>query len=170
MNYSMAETIKPRSDQLNAEDLLSGPIIVKITGIKRGPADQPVHLLIDGYQPYKPCLTMRRMLVIAWGDDGKQWIGRSLKLYRDPNVKFGPQKAGGIRISHASHISGPVTEMLAVTRGRRAEFTILPLEVPAEPSKLDENARNWVAAVKADPKLLETIEDPEYRKFIEENL
>lgn len=170
MNYSMADTIKPRSDQLNAEDLLSGPITVKITGINRGPADQPVHLLIDGYQPYKPCLTMRRMLVVAWGDDGKQWIGRSLKLYRDPNIKWGKQKAGGIRISHASHIDGPVTEMLAVTRGKRAEFTILPFDVPADKPALDENTLLWISQAKADRSVLDTIQDPEYRKLIEDNM
>lgn len=170
MNYSMADTIKPRSDQLNAEDLLSGPITVKITGINRGPADQPVHLLIDGYQPYKPCLTMRRMLVVAWGDDGKQWIGRSLKLYRDPNIKWGKQKAGGIRISNASHIDGPVTEMLAVTRGKRAEFTLLPLDVPDDKPALDENTLLWISQAKADRSVLDTIEDPEYRKLIENNM
>jgi len=51
-----------------------------------------------------------------------------MRLYRDPKVKFGGMEVGGIRISHASHIDGPKTFPLTATRGRKAPYTVKPLE------------------------------------------
>ena len=48
--------------------------------------------------------TKRKVLVFAWGEDGTQWIGRSMTLFNKPDVKFGGVMVGGIRISHLSHI------------------------------------------------------------------
>ena len=129
MNDSLADTIKPKSDQLNADDLLTGPITVKITGVKRGPVDQPVHISIEGQQPYKPCKSMRRVLISAWGDQGAEWVGKSMTLYCDPSVKFGGVALGGIRISHLSHISCVMNIMLTESRGRKAQFTVKPVAV-----------------------------------------
>ena len=124
----VAKTIVPKSDQLNAEDLLTGPITVKITDVKQGAADQPVVVCIDGgRQPYKPCKTMRKVLVGLWSDRESTWIGKRLTLYADPNVKWGGVAVGGIRISHMSDIKEKTVMMLTETRGKRAPVTILPL-------------------------------------------
>ena len=125
----LSSTIKPKSDQLNADDLLTGPMTVKITDIKSGPVDQPVHIYIEGQQPYKPCKTMRRVLITAWGSNGKEWIGKSMSLYCDPTVKFGGIALGGIRISHLSHIDNTLNMMLTATRGRKTQVVVKPLIV-----------------------------------------
>jgi hypothetical protein len=129
---SLRDTITPKSDQLNADDLLAGPIIVKIMAVKRGSnADQPIDIIIDGgRQPYKPCKSMRRVMIAAWGDDGREWVGRSMKLYCDPNVKFGGVKVGGIRISHMSGIDTRLSVMLTTTRSKRSEYIVEPLQTP----------------------------------------
>lgn len=172
MSDSFADTIKPKSDQLNADDLLVGPITVKILDVKRGPADQPVHIFIDGQQPYKPCKSMRRVLIAAWGDKGADWIGKSMTLYCDPSVKFGGVALGGIRISHLSDIETTMNIMLTATRGKKSQFTVKPLGVKTSQAgqALDENAIAWIKAVKKKPELLDTIEDPQYRQFIKDNL
>ena len=121
---NLSDTIKPKSDQLNADDLLTGAITVTITNVARGSADQPVSISINGYMPFKPCKTMRRALIMLWGDNGKSWIGRSMTLYCDPSVKWGGVAVGGIRISHLSHIEKTESLMLTTTRGRKAEHTI----------------------------------------------
>jgi hypothetical protein len=126
---NLADTIKPKSDQLNADDLLTGPITVKVMDVKRGPSDQPVHIHIQGQQPFKPCKTMRRVLITAWGSTGSDWVGKSMTLYCDPTVKFGGVALGGIRISHLSHINGIQNMMLTQSRGRKAQVVIKPLEV-----------------------------------------
>ena len=129
----LSDTIKPKSDQLNADDLLAGSITVKITAVERGNAEQPIRIKVDGgFQPYFPCKSMRRVLIAAWGDDGREWIGRGLILYADPEVAFGGVKVGGIRISHMSHINGPQNFMLTTTRGKKKSFAVSPLAAAAE--------------------------------------
>lgn len=142
---SLRDTITPKSDQLNADDLIAGPITVTIQSVKRGSSpEQPVDLEIDGErQPYKPCKSMRRVLIGAWGDDGRQWVGRSMTLYCDPEVKFGGVKVGGIRISHMSHIKGTMSMMLTTTRSKRSEYVVHPLVVKEFPST------DWIAAIES---------------------
>jgi hypothetical protein len=86
---------------------------------------------------------MRRILVGVWGKDASKYVGRSLTLYRDPNVAFGGLQVGGIRISHMSDISEDKTVALLVTRGRKAPFKIKPLvNAPAQ----EDAAEKWANA------------------------
>ena len=124
----IAKSIVPKSDQLNAEDLLSGPITVTVTDVQQGTAEQPIAILIDGgKQPYKPCKTMRKMLVFCWTDQAANWIGKRLTLYADPDVKWAGVAVGGIRISHLSGIESQVMLMLSETKGKRKPITVKPL-------------------------------------------
>ena len=129
----IAKSIIPKSDQLNAEDLLSGPITVTVTDVKQGTAEQPIAIIIDGErQPYKPCKTMRKVLVYCWTDQAANWIGKRMTLYADPDVKWAGIAVGGIRISHLSGIESQVMLMLSETKGKRKPITVKPLpdEVP----------------------------------------
>jgi len=126
---NLSDTIKPKSDQLNADDLLTGPITVTIKGIRRGNNEQPVIIEIDGHMPYKPCKSMRRVLVTAWGDNGLKWVGRSMTLFCDPTVKFGGVALGGIRISHLSNIQHTMNMMLTTSRAKKSEFIVNPLQL-----------------------------------------
>lgn len=133
----LSDTIKPKSDQLNADDLLAGAITVQITAVERGNNEQPIRIRVGGgYQPYYPCKSMRRVMIAAWGDDGRQWVGKRLELYADPEVAFGGVKVGGIRIRKMSGIDGPQTFMLTATRGKKSAFKVSPLtdEAPATAS------------------------------------
>lgn len=126
----LAETIIPRSDQINSEDLLTGPRTITITAVKRGTDEQPVDIVTAEFgpaRPYKPSKTMRRVLVAAWGTDAQAYVGRRLVIYRDPEITFGKDKVGGIRISAMSDISARLSVALMVTRGRRAPFIVEPL-------------------------------------------
>lgn len=134
----LSDTIAPKSDQLNADDLLAGPINVKIENVTRGSRDQPISIAIPPHQPFKPCKSMRRVLVAIWGKNGKDWAGKSLTLYCDPNVKFGGVAVGGIRISHASHIERNHTMMLTTAKAKKSSFTIQKLEAQqAEQPEID---------------------------------
>ncbi len=124
----IAKTIVPKSDQLNAEDLLTGPLTVTIVDVRQGSAEQPVAIMIDGgRQPYKPCKTMRKAMVALWGERAAEWIGRRLTLYADPDVKWAGVAVGGIRISHMSHIEKPHVLMLSESKGKRKPVTVNPL-------------------------------------------
>lgn len=125
----MTRTIEPRSDQMNFDDVAAQSVTVTITGVTRGTPEQPVNVELAEYpgRPYKPGKSMRRVLVACWGKDSSVYAGRRIRLYGDPDVRFGRERVGGIRISHLSHIREPMTVMLTVTRGRRAPFTVQPL-------------------------------------------
>jgi len=129
-------TIKPKSDQLNADDLIGGPITIRITGVMVGEGEQPVSISFDGDggKPFKPGKSMRRVLVNLWGPDGAAYIGRSLTIYRDEQVVFGGVEVGGIRISHMSHLQRETTMALTATKAKRKPFTVRPLvvEKPAD--------------------------------------
>lgn len=124
-------TIIPKSDQLNAEQLLNGDLTITVSDVRMGTDDQPVVIHYDGEEghPYKPAKTMRKLLIFAWGEDGRQWIGKSMTLYNDQAVRFGGMVVGGIRISHLSHIEREISLSLTATKGKKAQHTILPLEV-----------------------------------------
>lgn len=127
----LSNTTIPKSDQLNADDLLVGPITVTITSVSRGSVEQPVIVRISGdHLPYKPCKSMLRVLMEAWGKDGRAWVGRSLTLYNDRTIKFGSDTTGGIRISHLSHIEKPLILPLTMTKGKRKAYRVDPLKAP----------------------------------------
>jgi len=127
--FDLTESIAPRSDQLNAEDMLTGPRTVTITEVRKGSVEQPVdiHLAEFPGRPFKPSKTVRRILVSAWGPDASTYAGRRMTLYRDPAVKFGGMDVGGIRVSALSHITKPMTLVLAVSKGKRAPYVVQPL-------------------------------------------
>lgn len=131
---NLRDTIVPKSDQLNAEQLLAGPMTITVTEVRRGDADQPVviHYHGDDGRPYKPCKSMRKVLIFAWGEDGTQWAGRAMTLYNNPAVKWGGVAVGGVRISHLSHIERDLVLQLTATKGKKEPQRIERL-VQADP-------------------------------------
>ncbi len=146
----MSSVIIPRSDQTNADSLLAGPRTITITKIEIKPgAEQPVAISYTGDdgKPYKPCKSMARVLVHLWGPDSAQYVGKSMTLYCDPKVKWGGMAVGGIRISHMSHITAPVTMALTETKGNKKPFTVQPLVIAPTVDKVAEGADAMIARV-----------------------
>lgn len=126
------DTIIPKSDQLNADQLIAGPMTITVTAVKRGAGDeQPlvVHYAGENGRPYKPCKSMRRVLLFAWGEDARQWVGRSMTLFNRMDVKFGGQEVGGIRISALSDIPKDLRINLTATRGKKEPVVVKRLDV-----------------------------------------
>jgi hypothetical protein len=127
----MSGTIEPRSDQLNAEDLLTGPRTFTITDVRPGSEEQPVRVFLaegPAGRPWIPAKTMRRLMVLGWGPESDAYIGKRVTLYRDPDVRFGKDTPGGIRISHMSGIGRkPLVANLTATRGKRVPWTVQPI-------------------------------------------
>lgn len=127
----MSNTVSPKSDQLQADDLVGGrTITIKINRRenKKG-TEQPLSLFYDGDngKPYKPSKGMRHVLIGLFGKSSKKYVGETLVLYRDEKVTFGPDTTGGVRISNASRITEPMTIIIPVKRGIRKPFTVKPL-------------------------------------------
>ena len=168
------KAIQARSDQLNSDDLLAGSITGAITNVRAGNKEQPVQIDLDCWHvPYKPCKSMIRVLAACWGDNAKDWHGRSMTLYNDPEVVYGGIKVGGIRISHLSHLDSDMTISLTKTRGKKAPFVVRrlqsgaapekksaaePVEQPMYPAeKFNENFPKWEAMIRAGDKTADQI-------------
>jgi hypothetical protein len=141
----ISDTIAPNSDQLDAIELVSGPRTFTIERVSKGNAEQPVNIHLAGFpRPWRPGKSMRRVLVSAWGADASQYVGRRVTLFCDQSVMFGKEKVGGTRISHLSHIDGPKSVPLLVSRGKSAMYKVEPL--PDAPTPLPEPTAEQVAA------------------------
>lgn len=140
----LAQSIEPNSQQVNAEDLLTGSRTVTITAVEKGTAEQPVFIHLAEFEgrTYRPGKSMRRVFVAAWGQDSSAYIGRKLTIYNDPTIRFGKDLTGGIRISHMSELATTLTVALTVTRGKRAPFVVQPLTAPQKPQ--DTSGRDWL--------------------------
>jgi hypothetical protein len=152
-SIDVGATIAPKSDQLNADDLIVGPRTITLTAVKArastGQGDQPIALHFDGDngKPYLPCKSMRRVLVHVWGRDGAAYVGRSLTLFRDESVVFGGAAVGGIRISHMSEMTRPVTLSLTASKASRKPYVVQPLATakPAATAKKTATAEEKLA-------------------------
>ena len=134
-DFDFGETLTAKSDQLNADDLVGGPITVQITDAKRGDSpEQPLVLRLSGdHRPWKPCKTARRILAACVGSTNTgALIGRWVRLYRDPDVTWAGKAVGGIRVDGMSGIDRPVTIALALNKKAKAEHRIVPIRPPAD--------------------------------------
>lgn len=164
----LTQSIIPKSDQLNSDDLVAAPVTATITEVRAGNAEQPVevHLAEFPGRPYKPSKSMRRVMVQAWGADASAYAGRRITLFRNPEIRFGGATVGGIEISHMSHLAKRLTVSLMVTRGKRKPFSVEPLveqapkqQAPAQ-SAIPEHVVTATEKAKADGNL------PEYAEYL----
>lgn len=129
-NQDVTRAIQPKSDQINADDLMSGPRTIKITSVDvRDTPEQPIVINYDGDngRPWKPCKSAARCLASIWGSNAAQWVGMSCTIYNDPTVTWAGAAVGGIRVSHMEGIDKPRQLMLTKTRGKKGAVTIQPL-------------------------------------------
>ena len=140
---NIAKAIEPKSDQQNAVDYLTGARVFTVAGTsdyldeKRRPK-VAIHLVEAPDRPFKPSATNLRLMVIGWGQDDAAWTGRRIKLDLDPEVRFGGEKVGGIRVVALSNMEQPFTAKLPTTRGKKAEFRVEKLADATAPMTADQ--------------------------------
>jgi hypothetical protein len=139
----LTQTIIAKSDQLNADDLLSGPQTFTVVEVRQGDAEQPVSIVLAELpkgRTFKPSKTVTRIFVHAWGKETDDWPkGARMTLFRDADVKWAGQAIGGIRVSHLSHIKGKLKVALQESKGKKVLYSVDPLPdapPPATPTPL----------------------------------
>lgn len=131
----MNSAIIPKSDQLNYDDFIGKKsMVIKVAKVQIGTGEQKVSIFYEGDngKPWKPCKSMCRVLVHCWGNDSKQYAGRSIELYGDSKVKWAGMEVGGIRISALSDIKEKQTIQLTSAKGKRNIFVVEKLELDKE--------------------------------------
>ena len=123
------KVLEPKSDQLNADDLVISSKTGVISSIKMTIEEQGTSIWLDGgKKPWKPCKGMVNVMVQVWGNDWKGWAGKSLTLFREKTVVYAGKEVGGIQISHMSDIPKAVKIPITLRRGTKNILTIKPLE------------------------------------------
>ena len=149
----LSQTIAPKSDHLNSDSLIAGPLTIAITSVTpRQDESRPVAINFEGDdgKPFLPCKAMRRGLVLAWGKDSTQYKGRGLTLFRDPSVLYGGVAVGGVRISHASHLDKDLTFPLALNNKKKILWTFKVLRPwPPTPTPQQPPAREAARPARA---------------------
>lgn len=164
----MARFVEAKSDQLNADDLIGAPRTITITRVTGNDGDQPVsiHYEGDNGKPFKPCKTIRRVLMGVWGRYANEYVGKSMTLYRDDKVTFGGLATGGIRISHMSHIDKETIVVVMKSKGKKAGVKILPLQMQQrqqqsqqQETPAEDAATKWANSYIAKVETIDAIED-----------
>lgn len=144
----MSRFTEAKSDQLNADDLIGVSRTLTVTKVSGAEGDQPIaiHYEGDNGKPFKPCKTIRRVLLAIWGRYANDYVGRSMTVYRDDSVQFGGLQVGGIRISHMTGIDKETVVVVAKSKGKKAGMKILPLVLDQRQTSARQTPQQWVAS------------------------
>lgn len=127
-DFDVAKYAVPRSDQINADDLVAGPMTVTVARVRdKGGVEQPVEVFLEEVdRVWRPCKTTLRTLIYGWGTRTGQWKGRQVRLYRDPTVTWAGEAVGGIRISHMSDLDGDLARgfVLSLAKSKKAKGAV----------------------------------------------
>ena len=127
----ITDALAPTSDQLDAVELVNPRTFTIDTGSSLGKREGKIVAeirLVDFPRVWRPSKGMLDVLAACWGTDAKQWVGHRVTVYNDPEVMFGRDKVGGIRISHLSHIDkARVVTIRASGAGRKQPWRVEPL-------------------------------------------
>ena len=64
-----------------------------------GKDEKPIlYFTDDGSKPLILNKTNAETLAAEFGQESDEWTGRVIELYVDPNIRFGKQRIGGIRV------------------------------------------------------------------------
>jgi hypothetical protein len=143
----IGDTLAPKSEQLDAIELVSGERIFTVREVKITAGEQPASVYFEEFdRPWRPGVNMRRVLSDLWGK-GRTWPGHRIALYCDPEVVYGGKAVGGIRIRAMSHIGDkPRKVLILASQGRPDFYRVEPLtdDAPASPVVTDETLRALV--------------------------
>lgn len=156
---NLRDTIAVKGEQLNSDELLGGDRTIRVITVSRGNAEQPLVIDYEGGagKPFKPCKTVRKILVAGWGEDGNLWKGRSMTLFNDPEVICAGIKVGGIRVKAMTDIGNGLEVSLTTKKGKKSPFIIKPLTVAA--AKPDAKAIAIAAGVAASEQGIDALNE-----------
>ena len=161
--------IAPKSDQLNADDLIGQDrrVFIQRVVVKPG-KEQPASVyLMDEPRPWKPCKTVGKLLKAVWGPPSK-WPGQEAILYHDPTVMWAGKEVGGIRVRAVTGIDKPVTVSLSVSKQAKRAFTLLPLQPSAKPTLAQVLESNGLTMADLDAYLVKMEKRPTSERTPEE--
>ena len=139
--FDITPALMPKSDQMDAVDLIGAPPqVFTITEVSEGNVEQPVQIRLAEFpRVWRPSKGMLRVMAHCWGKEVAAWAGRRVELYTDPDVMFGKDRVGGVRIKRLSHIDKRMSAPMIISKGRSGSWLVDPLPdaapAPAAPTE-----------------------------------
>ena len=135
----ITDALAPKSDQLDAVELVAPRTFTIDEGSRLATRDgfPVVEVKLVGFdRVWRPSKGMLDAIVAIWGTNAREWAGQSVTLYNDPEVTFGKDKVGGIRISAMTGIAKPTTVQIRGRGqgGRKVPWRIQPLKDAPKPT------------------------------------
>lgn len=175
----MSKATEARSDQINYVDIgHEGLKAIKVTSahlVEDGKGGFKTVINYEGGEgrPYKPSKGMDRLIQSkhGWGSNSDDWIGKSILLTGNKDVMWAGGAHGGIQIKALSDIDAKgFSEFIALNRSKRrlykVEFFDAIEYMKSLFGKPTPEDQQWVDAIKADEKVLEQLEEGQYKEKI----
>lgn len=93
---------------------------------KKKVTDKPVMWFKEIDRGFMYCKTTGHSCAAMFGEDDDGWIGKRITLYADPNVRFGSEQVGGIRVAGSPDITKPLTVRIKFPKKRAFEVQLVP--------------------------------------------
>lgn len=127
---ALQQALAPKSDQLNADDLIVSNITIVISKVSINLGSEQkiiINYHNDNGKPWKPSKGMGRVLTEILGGDPDLWVGQTVELFRNKEIRFGKEKCGGIQIAGMSAIKNVTTLLITTSKGKKSSITIQPI-------------------------------------------
>ena len=106
------------SKYFSQEDVWDADVTLTIKGVsvesirsEHGSEDCPIMVFKeDGYKPWIVNNTNWGTCEDRFGEDSDDWLGKQIRLWRDPEVMYGSIKKGGVRIRPLGYVSTPAPD------------------------------------------------------------
>lgn len=162
--HALQQALAPKSDQLNADDLIAANKIIVISGVNINLGSEQkiiINYYGDNGKPWKPSKGMGRVLTELLGGDPDKWVGETVELFRNKEIRFGKEKCGGIQIAGMSAVRNVTTLLITTAKGKKSSITINPIaalgnapaqqrtQAPAAQPEQQNPKREWAAKLKA---------------------
>jgi hypothetical protein len=161
---ALQQALAPKSDQLNADDLIATNKTIVISGVNINLGSEQKIIINyhgDNGKPWKPSKGMGRVLTEILGGDPDQWTGQTVELFRNKEIRFGKEKCGGIQICGMSAVHNVTTLLITTSKGKKSSITINPIsslggiaqqtmyEQPQQQPPAPNAKREWAIKLKA---------------------
>ena len=133
----IAPTLVGDSNVLSKADLMDGPQTFTVARVDINLSDKKrpttIHLVESPGKPFKPNLGMRKLIAKGWGKSSKEYVGRRLTLFHNPDVLWQGKREGGVEVCAMSHIETPFTIQVPVNakQAKTVKVDVVPDSAPS---------------------------------------
>jgi hypothetical protein len=107
---------------------------------KKREVDKPAIWFKEIERSWLYCKTSGHSIAAMFGKDDSAWIGKRITLYADPDVRFGSEQVGGIRVAGSPDIEKEIKIRVKFPKKKPIEIVLTPTAAPATTKQAQKSA------------------------------